>query len=312
VQAILKREHLIREMQRIVSTSNTRPYFATDVVYMLLDLRAMSVDCIEGIAEWRRPHSKIFDFIWEGENYLLKMYRDTSFLRVCRPLGLCLSLPGIANNPLLDFDEAAIERAEKEYNSSWAGLCRRDSQQTLDYDPAASVAEKQESGRGGHLRSLKPPVMLVHAQFVVEDELRRLGLIHDRVNGKLVKTEEWLQLADDKKEEKRRHRLTLRRLEFELLKRRQAERDRKGFESVEEEKKTMTESEWKKKTDREKREKKDLILKHPEKENTESYAFRRNLLLKPKDRECFFFPFFLFFILSFSPVSNFCCSLIPS
>ena len=294
VQAILKREHLIREMQRIVSTSNTRPYFATDAVYMLLDLRAMSVDCIEGIAEWRRPHSKIFDFMWEGENYLLKMYRDTSFLRVCRPLGLCMSLPGIANNPLLDFDEAAVERAEKEYNSSWAGLCRRETQQTLDYDPAALVAEKQQEKNARSMRSLKPPVMLVHAQHIVKDEFRRLGLTHDCVNGKLVKTEVWLQLNEDKKEEKRRHRMTLKRLEFELFKKRQTVRDRKGFESLEEERKTMTEEEWKKKRVREKKEESDLKLKHPEKEDTESYTFRRTLLLKPNDRE-FFFPLLFFF-----------------
>ena len=75
-----------------------------------------------------------------------------------------------------------------------------------------------------------------------------------------------------------------RRLEFELLKKRQNERDRKGFETEEDEKKSMSEKEWLTKKRKEKKEEMDASKKHPTKKNTESYIFQRNLLLKPKDR----------------------------
>ena len=75
-----------------------------------------------------------------------------------------------------------------------------------------------------------------------------------------------------------------RRLEFELLKKRQNERDRKGFETEEDEKNSMSEKEWLTKKRKEKKEEMDASKKHPTKKNTESYIFQRNLLLKPKDR----------------------------
>lgn len=139
VQCILKREHQLRELQRKVSSSNTRPYFATDIIYMLLDLRTMAVDCIESIAEWRRPHSKTFDFCWEGQNYFKKMYQDSSFLKVCRPLGVCLGLPGIANNPLMEFDTASVNKAMSEYglHKTWANALRINPTGSIDYDPVA-------------------------------------------------------------------------------------------------------------------------------------------------------------------------------
>ena len=75
---------------------------------------------------------------------------------------------------------------------------------------------------------LKMPVMLIHAKHLVEDELKRLGLTHDRVNSKLVPTKDYVQNLNDVRETKRRERLTLRKLQFELLKKRQNVRDRKG------------------------------------------------------------------------------------
>ena len=206
---VLKREHLIKELQRIVSTSSTRPYFATDIIYMLLDLRALSVQCIESIAEWRRPHSKMFNFIWEGDNYLLKMYKDTSFLKVCRPLGLCLSLPGIHNNPFLEFDDQVINRAEIEYESSWAKYCRKDPKQTINYDPEQVKLEQKQNGTD-HMTRVQIPVMLVHAKHVIEDELHRLHLTHDRIHCKLIPTEEYNTNMAEKLEEQRRERLTKR------------------------------------------------------------------------------------------------------
>ena len=146
VSCILKREHALQELQRKVSSSNTRPYFATDIIYLLFDLRALAVECIESIAEWRKPHSKTFEFLWEGENYMTKMFKDASFLKVCRPLGLCLSLPGLANNPLLDFEESCIHKAISEYglNTAWANALRRDPTLTIDYDPVELEREKTE------------------------------------------------------------------------------------------------------------------------------------------------------------------------
>ena len=284
VQAILKREHVLRALQKMVSTSNTRPYFATDAIYMVLDLCALAVDCIESIAEWRKPHSKVFNFMWEDENYLLKMYKDTSFLKVCRPLGLCLSLPGLPNNPLLDFDDQIINTAEVEYNSAWAKFVRRDINQSIDFDPVEVIKSKNDTSKNDHLRRVELPVMLVHAQHVIQDELRRLNLKHDQLNSKLIPTEEYKQNMQDQQDEARRDRITVRRLEFELLKKRQNERDRKGFETEEDEKKSMTSNEWIPKKKKEMQEEKALKKKHAKKVDQNSYLYKRNKLLTLSDR----------------------------
>jgi hypothetical protein len=285
VQNILKREHALRELQRMVSSSNTRPYFATDVIYLLLDLRKMAVDVIESINNWRKPHSKIFDFQWEGQNYLVKMFQDSSFLKVCRPLGLIFSLPGLANNPLLEFDDASINKAMNKYQlpKNFVNALKTDKSKTIDYDPIDLEKEKKQPNILS--TKLKLPVMYAHAKHIIEDELKRLSLTHDIINSKLIPTKEYLQYIKDMQVLRKRERMTLKREQFEVLKKRQNVRDRKGFETEEDEKQSMSIEEWKIKKLKETKEDLAVINRNKPKEDENSYSYRRNLLLKPKTRD---------------------------
>ena len=127
--------------------------------------------------------------------------------------------------------------------------------------------------------------MFTHAKHIVEDELRRLQFTHDVVNSKLVPTADFVKNLHDAQEIKKRERMTLRKLQFELLKRRQAVRDRKGFESEQEEQQSMSPEEWSKKKRKENKEDQELLNKNKPKQDEASFSYRRNLLLKPKTRE---------------------------
>lgn len=279
VQAILKREHVLSELERLVSSSSVRPYFATDALYLMLDLRSLAVNCIEAIMEWRKPHAKVFEFLWEGKNYMLKLFSDTKFLRVCRPLGLLLGLPGIWNNPLLEFGRKEVEAATSKFKSPVAFLLDVDVKPSLDYDVVAAEKEKKNNGDSNqHIRRVTPPVMLSHAKHCLHSELTRLGLAHDRDNGKLITIEELKQINQKKAEVAQRARLSDRRKEFERLKRAQAKRDRRGENSGDSEDEKYIEKDEKTNT-------KSVVDADPMSHDSSqsSFAVRREALLKCRD-----------------------------
>lgn len=86
--AILFRESLISRTQKLVDMTQTREsvigVVARELVNLQKDLRACGLRCVEKIVAWtlsqpERGHGPE-QFLWEGEDYLVKMLSDLNFV----------------------------------------------------------------------------------------------------------------------------------------------------------------------------------------------------------------------------------------
>lgn len=105
IRAIKAREHSLNELKdfanTIVNASNTIKH---NSVESLLNLRMLSIHVVECIQTWRKTLHDIspesipdnIKFVWEKENYLLKMQNDTKFL-VNTPMGIFIDF--VPNDP---------------------------------------------------------------------------------------------------------------------------------------------------------------------------------------------------------------------
>ena len=59
VRKILKREATLRDLENMCSVSRNRPFWVLDAVDLLLSLRQATVETIEAILLWRKPHVKL-------------------------------------------------------------------------------------------------------------------------------------------------------------------------------------------------------------------------------------------------------------
>ena len=89
VRAIIAREYSIKELREFAKTTNNATNtLKHNSVESLLNLRMLSIHAVECIQAWRKNlkdidpeiSSENLKFIWENENYLVKMQSDTQFL----------------------------------------------------------------------------------------------------------------------------------------------------------------------------------------------------------------------------------------
>lgn len=89
IRAVKAREHSLNELKDFADTIlNPSSTIKHNSVESLLNLRMLSIHVVECIQAWRRSLHEIdpesipenLKFIWEGENYLIKMQNDTKFL----------------------------------------------------------------------------------------------------------------------------------------------------------------------------------------------------------------------------------------
>ncbi|OMJ71128.1 hypothetical protein SteCoe_30739 [Stentor coeruleus] len=105
IRAIKAREHSLNELKDFANTIiNPSNVIKHSSVESLLNLRMLSIHVVECIQTWRKnlhdisPESipENIKFIWENENYLLKMQNDTKFL-VNTPMGIFIDF--VPNDP---------------------------------------------------------------------------------------------------------------------------------------------------------------------------------------------------------------------
>lgn len=77
---IIVRENLISEIKRLIQHHNDIDAARSEVSELVKAVRFESLDIVEDISMWKRNQGFSRDFLYRGENYLMKMYSDLDFL----------------------------------------------------------------------------------------------------------------------------------------------------------------------------------------------------------------------------------------
>ena len=77
---IVVRENLINEIKRLIRHQNDIDAARSEVSELVKAIRYQSLDIVDEISQWKSNQTFSRDFLYRGENYLVKMYSDLNFL----------------------------------------------------------------------------------------------------------------------------------------------------------------------------------------------------------------------------------------
>lgn len=80
LQKIIVRENFITELKKLVKYQFDIDSIISEVAELVKVIRNQTVEIIEDIYEWKNSHSTMSQFLYRGENYLMKISTDMAFL----------------------------------------------------------------------------------------------------------------------------------------------------------------------------------------------------------------------------------------
>jgi hypothetical protein len=125
LQKIIVRENLLNELQKLLQFQVDLEGVMSEVDELLRAIRFQTLEVIEEIAAWKSDCKAPRQFLYRGQNYLLKLFSDTSFLDEYDDLGEHYGFY-FTGNPLFYDGVVAHQQQENSLTHDSNGSARRD------------------------------------------------------------------------------------------------------------------------------------------------------------------------------------------